>query len=81
MINKLNNNWTVLSNNEMDNVKGGMEGEDPVTFAAQNPDAFMDMWQDDPQMMFHWYQEAGYSHREMRRSLRNFFRSYNRGGC
>ena len=83
MINKLNNNWTVLSNNEMDNVKGGMEDEEPGTFAAQNPDTFMEMWQDDPQMMFHWFHEAGYNRRQTMRFMRKFFRSYgrNRGGC
>lgn len=85
MINKLSNNWTVLSNEEMNHVTGGMEGDepDPTTFAAQSPDDFMEMWQDDPQMMFHWFHEAGYNRRQTMRFMRSFFRSYgrNRGGC
>ncbi|EAY28214.1 hypothetical protein [Microscilla marina] len=78
MTNELNNKWTVLSNEEMNQVKGGMDGEDPTAFAQQNPDAFMDLWQNDPQKMAHWYQEAGYSRRQMVRHLRRFMRRYGR---
>lgn len=79
MINKLSNNWAVLSNEEMNNVKGGMIDEDPNAFAAQDPAGYAELLQNDPQEMLHWYEVAGYNRRQALRHIRRFLRHYYRG--
>ena len=83
MINKLSNNWAVLSNEEMNNVKGGMVEEDPNTFAVQDPDGYAELLNNDPQEMLHWYEVAGYNRGQAMRSIRKFLRRYYGygGGC
>lgn len=79
------NNWTVLSNEEMMHLKGGMEpDEDPLDAARTNPNAFMEELQNDPASVFDWFATAGYTRQETRQFLRQFrrqMRRRRRRGC
>lgn len=70
------NNWTVLSNEEMNHVKGGMEIEDPQTLAAQDPNAFMQALVTDPQGTIQSFENFGYSRCQTWRFIRRFVRNY-----
>lgn len=69
-------NWTVLSNEEMNHVKGGMGSEDPTLVAAEDPNAFMQALVTDPQGTMQWFEDFGYNHRQTWRFIRRFVRNY-----
>lgn len=74
------NNWTVLTEEEMLYVKGGMSDEDPITLAATNPTAFGEVLETTSRRdLMKWFKEFGYTRRQARRIVRQYLQSM--GGC